>query len=98
MLGRPIPCSSSDFTSAASVKRGGGWVKCCSGRSLTQIETFSDGQCGKRRLIELVLIAAFILTVTVHGEESGKRMTEPVARKVYGAIATGFDHGAESRR
>jgi hypothetical protein len=29
--GRPIPCSSSVLTSEASVKRGGGWVKCCLG-------------------------------------------------------------------
>src|SRR5580658_5420150 len=29
--GRPIPRSSSSFTSEASLKRGGGSVKCCSG-------------------------------------------------------------------
>src|SRR5437773_1823319 len=27
--GRPMPYSSRAFTSVASVKRGGGWVKCC---------------------------------------------------------------------
>ena len=31
--GRPIPSSSSVFTSDASVYRGGGCVKCCSGRT-----------------------------------------------------------------
>ena len=28
VLGRPMPSFSSSFTSVASVKRGGGWVKC----------------------------------------------------------------------
>ncbi len=31
--GRPMPSSSIVFTSEASVKRGGGCVKCCSGRT-----------------------------------------------------------------
>ena len=33
MLGRPIPFSSNAFTKVASLKRGGGWVKCCSGNN-----------------------------------------------------------------
>ena len=34
--GRPMPFSSSSLISVACVKRGGGWVKCCSGTQLAQ--------------------------------------------------------------
>ena len=43
--GRPIPFSSSAFTKVASVKRGGGSVKCCSGCSATSP---AAAACGSR--------------------------------------------------
>ena len=45
--GRPMPFSSSVFTSVASVKRGGGWVKFCFVSRLTSVSTspsFSGGR------------------------------------------------------
>ena len=39
VLGRPIPFSSSSFTSEASEKRGGGEVKCCLGISSWSLRT-----------------------------------------------------------
>ena len=48
VLGRPIPFSSSSFTSVASVKQGGGCVKCCSGlssRSLRISPSVKGGSC-----------------------------------------------------
>ena len=61
--GRPIPSSSSVFTSDASENRGGGWVKCCSGRTSSMRSTCSTVSSGKRRLgvgIDLV-VAPFLI-------------------------------------
>ena len=38
VLGRPMPSFSSVLTSDASLKRGGGSVKCCVGFSFSKIE------------------------------------------------------------
>ena len=61
--GRPMPRSSISFTSDDSLKRGGGWVKCCSGRSFTRR---SSMPCLERRqqavlglLLALAALAVF---------------------------------------
>ena len=42
--GRPMPRSSSSFTSDASLKRGGGSVKCCSGLRALQRQLLAFDQ------------------------------------------------------
>ena len=49
-----MPYSSSVFTSVASVNRGGGWVKCCSGSSSRSSEGLLGGERGQAGLGVLV--------------------------------------------
>ena len=60
MDGRPTPSASSSFTSVASVKRGGGSVKCCSG----SIDlNFSVSPSVDRRQLVLQLLVFLVLLV-----------------------------------
>src|SRR6266436_2477583 len=47
--GRPMPSSSSSFTSVASLNRGGGSVKCWSGRILSKRRVCPSTTCGSAR-------------------------------------------------
>ena len=49
-----MPCSSSIFTSVASVKRGGGSVKCCFGSSFKRSSNSLFGEWRKRLFLHLI--------------------------------------------
>ncbi len=60
MDGRPTPSASSSFTSVASLKRGGGSVKCCSG----SIDlNFSTSPSVTSRQLVLQLLVVFVLLI-----------------------------------
>ena len=61
--GRPMPLSSSSLTSDASENRGGGCVKCCSGRTLSSF-TVSPISSGGSNLSALSAASALASSVS----------------------------------
>ena len=90
--GRPIPRSSSSFTSEASLKRGGGSVKCCSELERLQrqrLPFLEFGQLVLQRLVFLVLAVLGLLVDLQEAFELQHRATHPEA--VIHALAAGVD-------
>ena len=71
--GRPIPSSSSVLTSEASVNRGGGCVKCCSGSDLEHAQELLGRELGQRGLGVLVgrVVAALVVDADEPVEHQG---------------------------
>ena len=68
-----MPFSSSSLISVAWLKRGGGWVKCCSGSELVQPQAFAFGQRRQLALGLVVLVAFLALVIAalgVHADEA----------------------------
>ena len=62
--GRPMPRSSSSLTSDASENRGGGCVKCCSGRTLSSVDRVADLERRQQRDRRLSAASAFASSVS----------------------------------
>ena len=95
-----MPCSSSAFTSEASLKRGGGSVKCCSARSASRL-TVSPSLHWRQHVVGVVdlgVVRAFLVHRDVAGlDERGAVGAQQVALRAVGTGAHVDRHGIEHR-
>ena len=80
MLGRPIPLSSIDLIRVASVKRGGGWVKCCDASNCWQLSRLPAANSGRELRLSSASPSSRLSRYRVR--KPGNLSTEPVARKL----------------